>query len=161
MLGVPYRRFVIELERGREIAFLERLRNSTQIRSWLCWRRRPPQIRFEGTVSDVGFRLVPMIKGRNTYLPCIRGKILSKNGSAVVDVRMTLHPIAALFMLAFVGWGEYLAITKEGALNLPFLGMFIVLHVGLYFIGFLPEAKKAEQWLRSNSTADSLDIERA
>jgi hypothetical protein len=63
---------------------------------------------------------------------------------------MTMHPVAVVVVLAFVFGGEYLAITKEGALNLPFLGMFALFHMMLYYVGFLPEAKKAEQWLRSN-----------
>jgi hypothetical protein len=149
--GVPYRRFAVTSRRTRA-ELVHHLRESTGSRQgWL--RPLPPTTRFVGSVAAGTFRLTPVIKGQNTYAPWIRGQVRQdpKYGT-VVEVTMTLHPLAALAIITFLAAPQYLAISEGSGLSLLWLGVTGVFHEVMYFVGFLPEANRAEEWFRGLST---------
>src|SRR5262245_34093836 len=99
MFAVPYRRVRIESahspsELGRRIAAVTQPRYR--------WFRFPPEgIAFVGSVDEHRVRLVPGVRGRNTYAPWILGEVRPEGAGTIVDLRMTLHPVA---MMAVLGW---------------------------------------------------------
>lgn len=107
---------------------------------------------FAGTRDDDSFRIVRLIRYRNSFLPVIRGRLV--RGATGTDVRlvMMLHPAVAVFMglwcagLVF-GVARTLAQSFAPALALGPLLMclFGVLLTGA---GFFPEAVKARRLIR-------------
>jgi hypothetical protein len=146
MWFVPYRRLVIKSKLDPpELA--SRLRSVT-VAGHPSFRKLPSHVNFVGKVTGEKFRVVPAIRGRNTYLPWLVGTIQAETTGTVVTVVMTLHPIAIIAVLALLGGGQYLAIVREGGFNVLFLGMILAFHMVMYVVGFRPEARKAEERLR-------------
>jgi hypothetical protein len=81
----------------------------------------PPQDEqpFDGNVTGRTFKLVRVIRYRNSFLPVIRGRISdSPHGGTTVRVRMTLHLFTALFMAAWLGFvGAGVAWSSLGDLD--------------------------------------------
>ena len=146
LIGIPYRRLRIDSLLSAD-EFVSRLKTAVVPKQ--SWFKRTGQHRgFIGKVSKDNFRLTPSTSGRNTYLPWILGNITPVPQGARIDVILTLHPVAAVIMLAFFLWAEFLSISKSGEFNTIILFAFIAFHLLLYFIGFLPEAGRSEQKIK-------------
>lgn len=69
------------------------------------WRGpRPSGLPFLGTVECRSFRIRRDIQYRNSFLPLIRGKIISTPTGSRVNVLMFMHPFSMIFMLVWFGF---------------------------------------------------------
>jgi len=104
--------------------------------------------RFVGKVRGERFRLVPVIRGMNTYAPRIFGRIRPSGSGCVVEGWMTLHPVALLVVLGFLLVPQYFALGSTGAVDVAWLLIVAAFHVVMYYAGFRPEVRRAEAWIR-------------
>jgi hypothetical protein len=95
MFGIPYEKVVIQskLEPSEIVARLK------TVTSRFLWYKFPPRDKdFVGSIFTDGFRMYRNIRGRNTYLPWLIGKIHANDeGSQIVVI--ILHPIAIFLLL--------------------------------------------------------------
>lgn len=98
---------------------------------------------FIGRANERVFVLRRDIRGRNSFLPRIRGRLLPTQSGARVNIIMFLHPITALFMAVWLGTFGYGVATSfnPGALFMLICG------VALTVSCFFPEAFKAKRLL--------------
>jgi hypothetical protein len=148
MFLIPYKTIRITSSLTPEEAS-RRITQVVDTRRW-TWRRLPG-VHFQGRVSPEGFRILPVVRGRNTYLPLIRGYFHAGPSGTDVVATFSLHPlaIAMVSLLAIVPFA--IEFFKLGFLSLDlltWLALLFALHVLLYFTGFLPEARRAETFLR-------------
>jgi hypothetical protein len=110
------------------------------------WWRRPKDKKFIGNVSVDRFRILPIIRGRNTYLPWLLGSVApSATGGARITAIMTLHPIAIMVMVALVGLAVQPSQAQGGWISIVMLSLF---HLGMCAYGFVLEVKNIETILR-------------
>jgi hypothetical protein len=144
LLTIPYRRAQFTSPR-RPDDFADRLRSVTDRSWWRAWSQA--DARFVGRLTHDGFRLSYVSGGQNTYAPWIRGTIRPEGDGSVIEVRMTLHPAAVVFVLSFWSFAVWLGRQSIEEL-LTVSVMSLVFHVGMYYIGFRSEALDAEVLLR-------------
>jgi hypothetical protein len=105
---------------------------------------------FIGKVEGDAFRMYRDIRYRNSFLPQLRGSVVSTSRGSRVLITMYLHPLVAVFVLFWlgaVGTGALASFNAQNGNIGPALipaGMFlfgIVLTVG----SFYPEAFKARR----------------
>ncbi len=110
---------------------------------------------FIGKVEGDAFRMYRDIRYRNSFLPQVRGSVVSTSRGSRVLITMHLHPLVALFVLFWlsaVGTGALAAFNSQNGnsgLALIPAGMFlfgIVLTVGAFY----PEAFKARKLLEKS-----------
>jgi hypothetical protein len=158
---VPYFSFQLELPLPPE-AIAERLRAIT-VPPKRFWARFPVDLEgpderftFVGTIESGRFKLQRVIGGRNSFLPQIRGRIENLGGMTQIKVRMFLHPLVCVFMALWfgsLGWG--IAVDGNAGLSsIPAIGMFLF-GVGLLFVGFFPEARRARELITSVVLGDN------
>jgi len=130
MFLVPYRQTEITSPHSPDVV-AERLRQRTSARQ--PWFRSlvGRGFDFTGSVSATEFRLMPVIRGRNTYQPWLVGHVCSHPGGSTIRLVETFHPIQIGIIIAFFT-----------------LLVFLLFHCVMYFIGFLPEARRAEERIR-------------
>lgn len=146
MFLIPYRTLGLQSALAPS-TFVARLRQVTASKQRL-FGALPPEIRFVGAVGPDTFRLAPVIRGRNTYLPWLRGRVVPTATGTAVSLTATLHPVAIVAMLAFLAWVQYLAVSVEGRFNYVWLVIMGAFHALMCGIGFWPELRKAEGQLR-------------
>jgi hypothetical protein len=98
---------------------------------------------FIGKINNKKIKLVPVTKGRNTYLPLITGKIVTEGGSSVLKLAQYIHPVAIFVVIAFAIVPILLGFDIYKWLTLMF-----AFHAFMCISGFWPEAKKSEQHLK-------------
>jgi hypothetical protein len=148
MFLFPYRQTEISSPHPPEVV-AERLRERTSARQpWL--RSLVGRFDFIGSVSASEFRLTPVIRGRNTYLPWLVGHISPRPDGSTIRIVETFHPIQIGIIVAFFAFGGVVVGGKSSLWSAVFgtLLLFFVFHSFMYFIGFLPEARKAEERIR-------------
>jgi hypothetical protein len=146
MLTIPYRRFTIASDR-----------TTADVAQGMAEQTAPRHgsggtpshtARYVGTIRRDRFRLVPLIRGMNTYAPRILGRIRSTHAGSVIEGRMTLHPVIVLVLLGFLIVPQYRVLGETGTVDFVWLGIVFVFHVVMYYAGFLPEARRVESWIR-------------
>jgi len=151
-------RFEIESEAPPQVV-IERLRASVRPKPDLLeslgrsWKRRdasgPP---FVGSVGEDSFRIHRDFRGRNSFVPLIRGRVISTHAGARVTGIMLLHPVVAVFTPFWLGAVGYGALTDKSAPPVALWIMFIF-GVSLAAGGFFVEASKAKRLLRTAADA--------
>lgn len=144
ILTVPYSRFSLQSSLTPD-ELAKRLLRITRRRYWGVWSQA--DARFVGPVTTTGFKLAYVPQGRNSYAPWLIGDVRARPDGSEIDVRMMLHPIAALAMVAFVVVPQYWAI-QAGGFNVWWLAAMLAFHVLMYYIGFVPDALEAESLIR-------------
>ena len=145
MFLIPYRRFAIASDRtATDVA--QRMAERTARQG--MGRTPSDPVRYIGTISPDRFRLVPVIRGMNTYAPRILGRIRSTQTGSVIEGQMTLHPVAVLVLLGFLIAPQYFALGEDGNIDFVWLSIVVVFHVVMYLAGYLPEVRRAETWMR-------------
>jgi hypothetical protein len=124
-----------------------RLKLLTRSHFWQV--RSQADARFVGWIADSRFRLMYVPDGRNTYAPWLLGHLLPDGNGSLMEIRMTIHPIAGIGVIAlacfpFLGWG----ITQT---NLVWLGVMVGFHVAMYNAAFKSDAHNAESLLHELS----------
>lgn len=158
---MPYRRVDIVTPLSPE-QVRERLQRITRGRLGFwevmtrSFRARPADPMFVGVCQDAAFKIQRDIRYGNSFLPVIRGRIVSSSpGETLVTVRMTLPLFTAIFMAFWLSGlvlvagvtvpqlfleGNWLALTPLGLLAAG---------VAMLWFGFYPEARKAERAIRN------------
>ncbi len=144
VLLVPYQRTRI-ISRASASALIERLKAVTTPTA--PWFRYPSErYIFIGRIRGLHFRVIPVIRGTNTYLPLVTGTIAEHADGSEIEITQTIHPVAVIILLIF--FGAIGMLSKGDPSGLIFgTAAFIVFHVGMYFAGFLPEVRRVEQRL--------------
>jgi hypothetical protein len=107
---------------------------------------------FIGKVEGDTFRLSRDIHYRNSFLPQVRGRVISSPTGSRVLVTMHLHPVVGAFMLFWLGgvaigaWAAFTSPQAGSTSTLITAGMF-VFGVVLTLGAFYPEAFKARRLL--------------
>lgn len=144
---IPWRR--IEIASPLSPAEVEhRLATVTQRRwLWFVWPRSP--IQFIGPVSNGSFRVLAVARGRNTYAAWVLGRIEGVENGSRVAALLTLHPVAIAAVLAVFVGPQILGWLNGTGLSAMWGVMFLVFHTVMYYVGFQPEARRAERALRT------------
>lgn len=147
MLLVPYRRCKLNVTVGAA-EFATRLASITSpSQPW--FRSLVGRYEFVGTISPQGFKLMPVINGRNTYLPRVVGVFKFHADHTEVEVTQALHPVAIASMLLVLGIPIVISLSAgDHSATIMLLTLFVVFHLLMYFIGFLPEVRKVEKRLK-------------
>lgn len=110
---------------------------------------RPP---FRGEVSSRTFEMTRVIGYKNSFLPVIRGTIEGHaTGGSVVRVRMTLHLFTMIFLIVWMGFLVFFAMSDLVAVGhlRSYTPVFMLLFaVVLTLVAFFPEARSAERRIR-------------
>jgi hypothetical protein len=111
----------------------------------MAWRLRYPSgPPFIGTVHDNWFKMRRDIRGRNSFLPVILGRLISIPTGTRVRVTMFLHPVVAIFMALWLGVVLLGALFHQSGLSFLPWGMF-VFGIVLVAVGFIPEVITAKR----------------
>ena len=148
MFLVPYRKTQISSPHPPSV-IAERLGERTCARQpW--FRSLVGRFDFIGSVSSRKFRLTPVIRGRNTYLPWLVGHIRPRPDGSTIHIVETFHPIQIAIIVGFFTFGGVVVGGKSSVWDAVFgtLLLFVIFHCVMYFIGFLPDARKAEERIR-------------
>ena len=148
MFLVPCRQAEITSPHSPDVV-AERLRERTSARQ--PWFRSlvGRGFDFTGSVSATEFRLMPVIRGRNTYQPWLVGHVCPHPGGSTIRLVETFHPIQIGIIIAFFTFAAVVGMRSTGVKALfATLLVFLLFHCVMYFIGFLPEARRAEERIR-------------
>lgn len=109
---------------------------------------------FVGSHDDESFKVVRVIRYRNSFLPVIRGRLVRGDSGTDVRLVMLLHPLVAAFMLLWCGGLMFGAARGLADSGLPWLAAWPLLiclfGIVVTAIGFFPEAMKAERLIRES-----------
>lgn len=102
---------------------------------------------FVGSVSPTQFRITPVVRGRNSYLPVLHGRMRPAGEGTEIEIVETLSPVVIAILL---GVFVLLPLVLAGFRREFFiwLAVLFVFHCIMYFIGFLPAARGAEDCIR-------------
>lgn len=145
MFLIPYRRTAIHsVQPPGPIA--DRLRRVTAPRQpWL--KSLHGRYHFVGSVDASRFRITPVAAGRNSYLPTLHGRMRPTEGGTEIQIVESIHSVVVVVLLGvFVGLPWMLA--GFGRDFLIWLAVLFLLHCCMYFIGFLPAARRAKDRIR-------------
>ncbi|HEY6484365.1 MAG TPA: hypothetical protein VIY54_12645 [Steroidobacteraceae bacterium] len=126
--------------------FRQALRESFQ-------RAAADQPAFIGDVMENSFRIRRDIHYRNSFLPVIRGRIEPDPLGSLVHVRMSLHPLVALFtifwlsMVLVCGARMLYSASSSRGMGVAVTAAMFVFGIGLTLGAFIPEAIKAKRLL--------------
>ncbi|MDQ2644720.1 MAG: hypothetical protein M3020_12950 [Myxococcota bacterium] len=150
---LPRRQFDLVSQRPPDEVVLA-LSKQVEPRKWI---RSGANRRFEGTISGMSFDVSRVISYRNSFRPRIRGIITPQGSGSRIAITMSLHTVALVFLLLWVGlvctMAGYLGLTSlryggSATEALIPLGLFVFAWV-MTIAGFWFEAWKAERLLRS------------
>jgi hypothetical protein len=116
MFLIPYDKMKLHTSLSvREVA--ERLSQVVDTES--RWYRRHSSCKeFYGSVSEVDFSITRRIRGQNSHLPLVSGRLRPAEGGTDILVRFSLHPSSVVLMavpfLFLEGSGCYLMATAAG-----------------------------------------------
>lgn len=99
---------------------------------------------FFGAITDSKFDIMPVIEGRNSFVPVMKGEIIGDNKSVVI-VKMRLHYSVITFIIGItlvVLWTMKSDLQNGGLIVLP------VLYLATVFL-YLRESKKYKMKLES------------
>jgi hypothetical protein len=145
MFLVPYHRVAIHSPKPPGAIADNLLRATAPRQPW--FKSLYGKFDFVGAVSQTDFRLTPVIRGRNSYAPLLRGRIEASGTGTEIRIVESLQPVVLVLLpLLFVALPLGLAgFCRDFVI---WLGMLFVLHCVLYFIAFLPAARRAEATIR-------------
>ena len=148
MFLIPYRQTEITSPHSPDVV-AERLRERTSARQPWFRSLAGRGFDFTGFVSATEFRLMPVIRGRNTYQPWLVGHVCPHPAGSTIRLVETFHPIQIGIIIAFFTFPAVVGMRSTGVKALfATLLVFLLFHCVMYFIGFLPEARRAEERIR-------------
>ena len=141
--GFPYRKLIIDSQ--LETSSFELMLRSCSVPKAPILKRISNNVSFVGKITTNSFRIMPKIKGRNSYNPWIIGSYQPKTNGCQIKMTIMIHPLVIIVMLFFFIFPQYLTISKGGSFNVIFFIVILIFHFIMYFLGYLPEAKKIEK----------------
>ena len=159
---LPYQRLVFESQFSKEEIIRRLIAEvaSRRISFGIFENRRE---KFEGEVSENGFKISRIIRYRNSFRPVIEGEFSSLVKGVRIDVRLRLHTMVMIFSLLWLGFG----LVAAGAVIFQIIstggfasGMFIPFGMLLFYfllmtLAFGVEANKAGKLLSEIFAADA------
>ena len=141
-------RFEVRTEAPLEVV-IQRLRAIS--RKGNVYKRGMPGTLFVGVVEDERFSLRRAIRYSNSFLPKLRGRLVSTESGTRVEVWMHPFVLTTVFMAGWLGFTGWAAIFARMALGSSRWGpgMMFVFGVTLASASFTIEARKAEKLLRA------------
>ncbi len=152
---LPYQRVTLRTQLPAEVV-LQRLAANVEPARWL---RNPfsrdAHKQYEGAITADAFKLMRIIRGRNSFLPVVVGRVRSDGLVTVLEATQRLHHAVAGFMvfwlgsLAFFGTRDLMrrwSLGKDPWALLPAAGMLAFGYL-LMQLSFLAEAKRATRFL--------------
>jgi hypothetical protein len=149
------------LFRGRRLAFesplsreevTRRLQREVAPPAW-TWYEQRPQL-FEGTFADDRFRMVRLVRGRNSFRPVIEGRLLPGRNGVRIEVQLKLHPLVLILCGLLVVVGGSIAVLVASELSttrqVPPQVSFVVwmaVVFSVFLVVTLLEARKAARLL--------------
>jgi hypothetical protein len=107
---------------------------------------------FTGKIDDQGFQIRRIIYYRNSFLPVVKGKFEQGSAGTNVVVKMTLHPVALVFMVIWFGGLGTIVFSSLSVMFSRGSDPILVTAVGMFFFGWLMiqfgfvfEARKAKK----------------
>ncbi|HJU68999.1 MAG TPA: hypothetical protein VJ650_12245 [Gemmatimonadaceae bacterium] len=149
---LPFDEITIETALTRDEA-VARLASAVQPRRF--FRRDRRGLPFEGEVNAAGFHISRAITHRNSFLPVIRGRVVSTAGGSRLEASLTLHTLVIGFLCVWGGllvmigagmWARMLESGTWGADALVPVGMLAFAWV-ITSVSFTVEARKARALL--------------
>src|SRR5215470_6947857 len=125
---------------------------SVSVPWWGSDTANPP---FVGKVRDNSFTIQRDIRGRNSFLPVLRGRILATPRGTRVEGTMTISLFAAIFVIACFGVIARIMLASNPVMPRSladpagfFVGLaFMIVVVAVVAWHFFPEATKARELL--------------
>ncbi len=146
---VPFRRFHLDAVATPEIV-VERLRKEVRPKpgldeySRVMWKSAKPEGPvFIGKIEGYTFRIQQVVRGRNSFIPLIWGRIEPTQSGTRIDVTMFMHPFVFAFTLFWLGAVGYALWMNPWVPDLIMFVFGLTLSVG----GFYWEAAKAKRLL--------------
>jgi hypothetical protein len=139
--GLPYRKIIIDSNCSID-DFKDRLQQVTTNRHKL-FKDLTKKYKFIGKIDNDTFRIMPTIKGRDSYLPLIIGKLISTKNGFRIKAKITIHPSVIIIMISLLIFFELLWISKNGELNFYLILGFLLFHSIMYIISFIPLSDEA------------------
>ncbi|MFZ1678023.1 MAG: hypothetical protein WAT91_12160 [Saprospiraceae bacterium] len=108
---------------------------------------------YEGEITDQHFSIRRLIKYRNSFLPRIKGEIITESNRTRIEVRMRLHIVIIIFVIfwcTMVGIGCFVFLLlsiRDGKLN-PFILvplMMLIFGYGVTVVAFNYECNKSQK----------------
>ena len=159
---LPYQRLVFESQFSKEEIIRRLIAEvaSRRISFGIFESRRE---KFEGEVSENGFKISRIIRYRNSFRPVIEGEFSPLVKGVRIDVRLRLHTMVMIFSLLWLGFG----LVAAGAVIFQIIstggfasGMFIPFGMLLFYfllmtLAFGVEANKAGKLLSEIFAAEA------
>ena len=92
---IPYEQYSFAVNIPSE-KVLSLIKENTEPRRWFQWTGTKL---FWGEVGEGTFSIYRQIRGRNSFLPLIKGKVLSQRDKTVIELKLHLHPAAIVFLV--------------------------------------------------------------
>jgi hypothetical protein len=138
---------MIDLIWGRALVFESRL-SADEITKRLqrevapaTWQRYETRRQlFLGTFADGRFRMMRLVRGKNSFRPLIEGHLSPASTGVRIDVRLKLHPVVLIFCSALFLVGVFtasIALPEAFASGASVQAFVIVLAVALAVLGTL------------------------
>ena len=152
---------MIDLLHGRTLVFethlstdeiTARLQREVAPATWRLYENRRQL--FVGTFADGRFRMMRLVRGKNSFRPLIEGRLSPSSTGARIDVRLKLHPLVLIVcafllivggLITLVSLSEVLAGGESGHTFVTAVAFTLLV---LIFIAIMrAEASKATQLL--------------
>jgi hypothetical protein len=138
MIDLYFNKFQIETNKKRS-------ENIDKLKEFVCTDKQPiisfnfdfKGKPFFGTIKETKFIIMPVVEGRNSLVPVLKGEIIGDKSSLIV-VKMRLHFIVISFILFFtilIIWSLLINMNNGGLIVLP------VIYSAIIFF-YLRESKK-------------------
>lgn len=106
---------------------------------------------FTGEISRIRIRLQPVIRGHNSYLPLMTGRITSREEGSILEITQSIHPVSALIFVCFVAMPLFMGYGIDESAVSTWAIFMAGFHIFMCNWGFLPDAMRAEERLRALS----------
>lgn len=124
---LPHDRFIIQTPDALQ-AVIARLEANVEPPKALRWSFDRNHAPYEGSISESGFTMNRIPRGRNSFIPRIEGRFETPLGGTVVHITMKLHPLVMIFLVM------WFLMFYSGALAVYLSGS-VAATEALYFLG--------------------------
>lgn len=146
---LPHDRFIIQTPDALQ-AVIARLETNLEPPKTFRWSFKRNHAPYEGFISESGFTMHRVPKGRNSFIPQIKGRFETPAGGTVVHITMKLHPFVMSFLVVWplFWYSTSLSIWISGSIPdivaLHFLGMPLFIF-GIFWLSFWLEVERSYQ----------------
>ena len=152
---LPYEKLIINTNLTSE-EIIEKLNEYIEPYQPFRNKFKPPNKPYNGKIDGNNFTIARNINYRNSFLPIVKGKIISDYQGSIINITLSLHPVIIVFigfwlyMTGGMGFFFLISMITSGEFMLGGLiplGMFIFGCL-LTIIPFKVEAKIAKKFLQ-------------